>query len=138
MSFMDFLGGAGGGALSGLAMSGGNPYGALAGGVLGGGMGLLAGNARDHAASAQKASIDQAMALLRQSSQQQYQNRMQDLDKAMSFYGPARNALLAYGDPTPQLYGPGGTPPSPPPAAAPPPGMGTFMPPRRTSGPRVG
>ena len=111
MAIMDFLGGAAGGAATGGMLGG--PWGAAAGGVIGGGLGLLQGQARSRGANAQRASTDAAMRRLQMLSQQQYAQRMQDVEKAMSFYGPARNALMAYGEPTPQLWGPHGPPPPP-------------------------
>lgn len=120
IDFGSVLGGVGGGALAGIPLAGATggwsiPIGA----VLGGGMSALSSSNRNNAASAQKQSIDEAMARLRQSSQEQYQNRMQDLDKAMSFYGPAQNALMAYGQPTPSLYRQPGASPAPPPGMPP-------------------
>lgn len=108
MGFFDDIGpglmGAGTGALSGFQMTG-SPWGALAGGVLGGGIGALQGHGAHSAADAQKAALDDAMKRLQQFSVQQQQNRQQDLQKTMAFYGPADNYLKSIyaqpGTPTP-------------------------------------
>jgi len=71
------------------------------------------------AANAQRQGLDAAMKRLQEFSQQQYQGRMQDLDKTLAFYGPAQRYLQS-------IY-------SAPPAG-PPPGMGTPTVGRQPSG----
>jgi hypothetical protein len=78
----------------------------------------------EQAGQAQRGALDQAMKRLQEFSQQHYKNRMADLDKTMSFYGPAERYLQS-------IYGPqqppgGGGMPSLPPMN----GMGG-MPPKR-------
>lgn len=71
-------------------------------------------DAANNAANAQRSALDKAMSTLQDFSQQQYQNRMADLNKTMEFYGPAQRYLE-------QIYGPHG---GPQPLASGPPGMG--------------
>jgi len=84
------LGGAGSGALAGSAFG---PKGAIAGGVIGGVGGLLMGNARDDAQAKQQAALEAAMQRLQVMRKEQYARRQQDLDKILSFYGPAQDRL---------------------------------------------
>lgn len=63
-------------------------------------------DAAGKSASAQRSAMDQAMKRLQESSAQQYQNRQQDLQQIMSFYGPAQRYLE-------QIYGPGPSAPVP-------------------------
>jgi len=62
--------------------------------LTGGIPGLFAGSLRRKGANAQRDSIDQAMRRLQEMSQRQYQGRIEDVNKAMSFYGPAQQALM--------------------------------------------
>ncbi len=92
------LAGAGTGAAIGSVIPGlgtgiGAGIGALGGGLLGLFSGHAGRKAASGAASAQNAALDAAMKRLQDFSQQQYANRMQDLDKTMSFYGPAQRYL---------------------------------------------
>lgn len=95
MSFWDDIGGtlmgAGSGAATGFLLGG--PGGAAVGAGLGGGVGYLQGHGARSAADQQRASLDDAMKRLQQFSIQQQQNRQQDLQKTMAFYGPAENYL---------------------------------------------
>lgn len=117
------LGGAASGAGAGAAAGSmfgpiGTGIGAVGGGLLGL-FGAVSGKkSRDAAHSAQRRGLDAAMQRLQQFSAQQYQNRMGDLDKTMSFYGPAERYLQS-------IYGPqaSGTP-----GAGPPPGPGMTPP----------
>lgn len=111
MGFFDDIGGglmgAGSGALAGFQMTG-SPWGALAGGALGGGIGAIQSHGAHSAADAQQSALDDAMKRLQQFSIQQQQNRAQDLQKTMAFYGPADNYLKSiYAQPGPPT--PGGT-----------------------------
>lgn len=92
--FDDFGGGlmgAGSGAVTG-GMLGGWP-GAAIGAGLGGVMGFMGSNSAHSAANAQRQALDDAMKRLQQFSIQQQQNRQQDLQNTMAFYGPAQNYL---------------------------------------------
>jgi len=111
MDWGSTLSGAVSGGIQGFVMSGGNPYVAGAGALTGGYLGYRSGESRSKSANAQRSATDAAMKRLQMLSQQQYQNRMADLNKAMSFYGPARNALAAYGEATPELLDRHGRPP---------------------------
>jgi hypothetical protein len=101
----DIVSGAG---LSGLASGAGTGF--LVGGPwgagIGGGIGLLGGMAanekQQQAVAAQNAALDRAMQQLQASSSQYYQQRMADLGRIMSFYGPAREQYQA-------IYAPTGT-----------------------------
>lgn len=104
--FDSTLAGAGGGAVTGGLIGG--PWGALIGGGLGGLGGLISGAGQSKAAATQKKTMEDAMRRLQALSAQQYQGRMQDLDKTMAFYGPAERYLQS-------IYGGG----APAPTAAP-------------------
>jgi len=76
-------------------------------GVSGGALGMLMGASRRKAANAQRKSMDQAMMRLRELSEHQYKNRMNDLNTVMGFYQPVQNYLMGeFSAPTPQLMGP--------------------------------
>lgn len=80
----------------------GGPWGA----AIGGGLGLLGGflgsNGANEAKQAQQRALDDAMKRLQQFSVQQQQNRQQDLQKTMAFYGPADQYLHSiYSQPPP-------------------------------------
>jgi hypothetical protein len=100
------LSGAGGGAASGALI--GNEivpgWGAAIGGLVGGGLGLFGGAAansqRNNATAQQAKSLDQIMANMRAMSASNYDNHIQQLQKAINFYGPAQQ----YWD---RLYGTG-------------------------------
>ncbi len=117
MGLGDFFSGAIGGGATGGALGGwpGAAIGAVGGGVLG----YMNGNERDESAKRRKAGMDEAMKRLAEFSAQQRQQRQVDLDKIMSFYGPANQQLM-------NMYGTGGAvgmqPPAQP-AAQPPGGM---------------
>lgn len=97
--------------------------------------GLIGKKGADDARQAQQQSLDAAMKRLQGFSQDQYRNRMSDLDQTMSFYNPAENYLRSiYGGPprseplggkvTGWKYGPsGGMPGLPPPTGMSPPGQ---------------
>lgn len=88
------LSGAGTGALIGSSFGPvGTGIGAGAGALLGGISGYLGHHGSSQAADAQRKALDEAMKRLQMFSQQQYANRMADLDKTMSFYGPSQNYL---------------------------------------------
>lgn len=72
--------------------------------------------AAGQAAQAQRSALDKAMARLQAGSAQQYQNRMNDLNATMAFYGPAQRYLQS-------IYG--GSATGPLPLASGPPGMGS-------------
>lgn len=79
----------------------------MAGGPVGYMLSKPGEDAASNAANAQKSALDQAMARLQEFSQQQYKNRMADLDKTMSFYGPAQRYLESiYGGAAPGTGGP--------------------------------
>jgi len=91
MNFSDFysgsaLGGAASGAITGLMAAG--PYGALAGGVIGGFGGAYANSKRDQGAQAQAQNLDLIRQNLQRMNNQNYARYMQQLQKAQSFYGP--------------------------------------------------
>jgi hypothetical protein len=124
-----------GGALSGGAMGFmmGGPAGAAAGALGGGALGAYGHSKRDDAANMQKANIDAAMQRMRLLQQQNYAQRMKDLDRALSMYQPVQNYL---GQMATNPYGAPGS--AGPPPGAPgnpanslgalkmPPGMGKF------------
>src|SRR3954467_4119780 len=88
------LSGAGTGALIGSVVPGvGTAVGAGAGALLGGLTGWFSSHGTNKSADAQRAALDAAMKRLQAFSQQQYQNRMGDLDKTMAFYAPSQNYL---------------------------------------------
>lgn len=131
MSFLGDLGeglvGAGGGALSGFLMSGGNPYAAAGGAALGGVGGYMNASSRSSAADSQRRSIDQAMARLQDLSKQNYADRMKDLDATLAFYNPAQQQYAKmFGG---QTYHQGAPPPpGAPPMGGPPPGAPPMAP----------
>lgn len=99
--------GAATGALIGSAVPG---IGTGIGAAVGGGIGLLSGyfgsKGRQKAADAQRRAMEQAMARLEAFGQQQYANRMADLDKTMAFYQPAQAELdFMYGGQLPSTGG---------------------------------
>jgi hypothetical protein len=94
------------GALTG-GLVGGVP-GAVIGGLGGGLVGASANSTRNDAAAAQQQNLQDAMAKMRASSSSAYQQHIQNLDKAMSYYGPAQQAWdRAYGTGTPAATGQG-------------------------------
>jgi hypothetical protein len=99
------------GAATGFAMSGGNPIGAGAGFLAGGGLAAYSSHKRSQGANSRRTATDEAMRRLQMLSQQQYARRMEDVNKAMSFYEPARQAMARYSEPVPQMWGPNGQPP---------------------------
>jgi hypothetical protein len=104
------LSGAGTGAVSGAVLGAtiGGPYGAAAGGLIGGALGLFTGGeANSLRAQATKNQQNQLAALtaqLNQQSQADYQQHIDNLNKALAFYAPAQQAWdRVYGAPsTPQ------------------------------------
>lgn len=102
MAIEDLFGGAASGAGSGAAIGSlfgplGTGIGAGAGALLGGGLGYFRGKARDKS----KQAVGQARLQLEQLARDQRQQRMQDLDRAMSFFQPAQDQYR-------KLYGGGG------------------------------
>jgi len=94
--------GAATGALIGSSIPGvGTGIGAAVGGGLGLGLGFLGGMEQKRAEDARRRAMDAAMKRLQILSRQRYEQRMGDLDKIMSFYGPIQNRLG-------ELYGTGG------------------------------
>lgn len=82
------IGGAGSGAAMGSTFG---PYGAAIGGVAGGLMGALSNSQRSDATEGQRQNLDQMVKALSDKSKQRYQQHMADMDKVMSFYGPAQS-----------------------------------------------
>lgn len=82
------LGGAGTGAATG-AMVGGVP-GAIVGGALGWLGGATANSQRADATAGQQQNLDALARSLRAQSKQRYQQYLAEMDKALSFYGPAQ------------------------------------------------
>lgn len=104
MGFMDDIGGTLMGGLGGAGAGFllGGPMGAAAGAGLGGIGGYLNSRGTHDAANAQRGALDEAMKRLQQFSVQQQQNRQQDLQKTMAFYGPADSYLRSiYAQPPP-------------------------------------
>lgn len=93
------LSGAASGALPGLMM--GNPYLAIGGGLVGGYMGMQAGEKRDQATAQQLASLKQIQASMDALASSSYGKYMEGLQKATSYYGPSMqrwNYLYSTGD----------------------------------------
>jgi hypothetical protein len=108
------LSGAGSGAASGalLGSSISPGYGTAIGGVLGGALGLFGGayanSERDSATANQKKSLDQIMANMRAMSTKNYDKHIEQMQKALNFYGPAQQAYdRAYGTGEPAQTGQG-------------------------------
>lgn len=107
MGFWDDMQGTLFGGASGAATGG--MIGGVPGAVIGGGLGAFGGYMGSHgagqAADAQRSALDDAMKRLQAFGAQHYQNRMDDLNKTMSFYGPADSYLHSiYSQPTsPQM-----------------------------------
>jgi hypothetical protein len=86
------LGGAATGATTGAAIGGPiAPYTALAGGLIGGLTGAFANSQRSEATQGQQQNLAQLQRNLRQKSDQRRQQYLSDLEKALSFYGPAQS-----------------------------------------------
>ena len=102
------FGGAASGALTGLVVSGGDPLGAVVGGLGGGLMGASSNSTRNDASAAQQKNLQDAITQMRSASSAAYQQHIQNLDKALSYYGPAQQAWdRAYGTGTPATVGQG-------------------------------
>lgn len=99
----DTLAGAGSGLVTGLAASGGNPYGALAGGVIGAGLGAYSHDAKEAATAKQANNLDQIIANMKAMTGQAYNQHIQDTQKALQYFGPAENYWS-------KLYGSGSGP----------------------------
>jgi hypothetical protein len=100
------LSGAASGALTGFLVGG--PVGAAVGGIGGDLVGASANSTRNNASAAQQQNLQSAIAQMRAASSSAYQQHIQNLDKALSYYGPAQQAWdRAYGAGTPATVGQG-------------------------------
>ena len=100
------LGGAASGAMTGFMVGG--PVGAAIGGVGGDLVGASANSTRNNASAAQQQNLQSSIAQMRAASSAAYQQHIQNLDKALSYYGPAQQAWdRAYGTGTPATVGQG-------------------------------
>lgn len=101
-----FSGSALGGAASGAASGGmiGGPWGAAIGGLLGGVGGAYMNSQRDKATGAAKAANAKMLSNLRSNNRMAYQRHIADIEKSLSFFGPAQSSWD-------RLYGQGGQSP---------------------------
>lgn len=100
-----FSGSAIGGAASGAAAGGtvGGPWGAAIGGILGGATGAYTNYKRDQATGRAKAANAKMLSNLRNNNRTAYQRHIADLEKTLSFFGPAQSSWD-------RLYGTGTAP----------------------------
>ena len=98
------------GAASGAAGGGsiGGPWGAAIGGIAGGLGGTYLDYERDKAGDANKQSMNQLMSNINALNRTQYKQHIDDLNKALAFYGPVQNQWdLLYGRGTTPTVGQG-------------------------------
>lgn len=90
----DTLGGAASGAAAGAST--GNPWAALGGAVIGGGLGAYSHSQRSGAAQSQVQNLDQLIANMKAMSNTAYDRHIADTKKALNYFGPAEQAYSRF------------------------------------------